>query len=481
MKLTAAMEPSSPPQPMQTEPTNQEEAARMMATLMQNFVNDGGTVPPELLEQYQVLAGKPFEPQLVPMDELPTEPTPMDAQTEQPKKKRRRRKKSHILVEEPAQSEALMDSEAPVGRLVDPEGAEDAAEVAARRRKQFKAIKEWQDEAKIAKDWQNEQLERFQQNKVWDDDTNMLREGVNRINLKESNERVKADIDNHTSSFTANMANWVAIGNSNRFESTLLGRMKFAWWVVMQMNSWVGIMNYSSRDQEIVIKVLEKLKNAPKEQCKESVYGLHIKTITALLQMCEGITVPMYKKEDFDKVLGYKPPTDEESKPLKGVLQPDFGAYGIDSKTGMPRNMKIGEVRMTIAEIWLKHPARMTYARMVFNPRPYWFIGSAAGNELNQWQGFTYTRDDVKDYTDWGCIGLFMNHIRFSWCLTDEEFCHIIAHWAKLFQEPWIKQELCIAVGGLEGSVKTWIFDTIGKLVGNHYCHLQVNALRLTR
>src|SRR5690349_7654731 len=58
-------------------------------------------------------------------------------------------------------------------------------------------------------------------------------------------------------------------------------------------------------------------------------------------------------------------------------------------------------------------------------------------------------------------------------CDTDEEFCFLISHFARVIQEPWVKQHMCLGVSGEQQSGKTLIFVVLGKILGSrHFVHL---------
>lgn len=63
-----------------------------------------------------------------------------------------------------------------------------------------------------------------------------------------------------------------------------------------------------------------------------------------------------------------------------------------------------------------------------------------------------------------------MNYV---WCDTETEFVYLIRKWAQKLQRPWLKQEVCEAVGGDEGTGKTSVFLILGKIIGTHFAHLQ--------
>lgn len=59
------------------------------------------------------------------------------------------------------------------------------------------------------------------------------------------------------------------------------------------------------------------------------------------------------------------------------------------------------------------------------------------------------------------------------WCDNDVEFVYLIKKWAQKLQFPWLKQEICEAVGGDEGTGKTSVFLILGKIIGTHFAHIQ--------
>lgn len=91
---------------------------------------------------------------------------------------------------------------------------------------------------------------------------------------------------------------------------------------------------------------------------------------------------------------------------------------------------------------------------------------------FNLWNGFDYefSKEQVKDYDDWNRIHFVLNHIKYSWCDSEEEFNNVLAWMAMLLQYPWIKLNVCLCIGGNQGSGKSTILNLLGKIIGaDHY------------
>ena len=437
---------SSSAVPMQTEPTSANEAALLMAAMIQDLINQGAQVPPEVLEQYQQLAGVPFQPTV-----------PMQVETQQPQdplQNTRKRKGRAVVAPPPGENED--ENDVPL--------AEQAIE--ARRAAQTKAIQAQQIEASSALEIYQGQKEEFLERKRILEAITHSYVPIYSIDLVESNRRYNEDKEAKLHDLESNMALWTEIGKDYRsFGMDLKGRLSYELQLTNWMNKWVAMLTYSGREQEVAIKIPEKQKWLEN-------YSLFRKPKRDFLSMCEKFKVPTYSKEDLYKVVNYLLPAEGEA-PSK-ALQPHFGVYGLDPQTKLPRKFTISLVERSLGDIWETHELRAKRHSLIFNPTPSYFASAPSPDfYLNQWQGFRWTRDQVKDYTNWDLLTPFMNHIRLTWCYKEEEFKHIIAHWAFMFQKPWMKDELCEVIGGTEGTIKSWVYDAIGFIVGKHYAHLQ--------
>ncbi len=101
---------------------------------------------------------------------------------------------------------------------------------------------------------------------------------------------------------------------------------------------------------------------------------------------------------------------------------------------------------------------------------------------FNMWNGFAFefSKDQVKGYEDWDTISFFLNHIKYTWCDTEAEFTHILGWFGMLFQFPWIKTNICLCIGGGEGSGKSVVFNEVGKIIGTDHFVAIIKASDIT-
>ena len=83
----------------------------------------------------------------------------------------------------------------------------------------------------------------------------------------------------------------------------------------------------------------------------------------------------------------------------------------------------------------------------VFKPIP-----GSIEKSFNTWGGFTWTRNEVKDYKNWKILSKFFLHLRFGWCDSDEQCIRLISRFIGCVQRPWEKQEVLCIVNGGEGT-----------------------------
>jgi hypothetical protein len=273
-------------------------------------------------------------------------------------------------------------------------------------------------------------------------------------------EQLKKDPENTVRNFEDCFRSWMKMNelpqyknNNGRF--TLEGLMCFEVDLVKQMNEWVVLLNTSTtKEATIAMRVLDK----------DGRFAWADKNINAFKLLCSGCKVLTY--DEAHMLMLYHWDVKEDRQQLIPTLALD--------DDGLPRCIDIPVVQVSIADIWLKHYLKAVVNAVTFNPRPPSFKLAAKKNELNTWCGFRYSRDDVLKYRNYDHLRLFFNHIRYTWCENDREYCAVIGCLASIIQFPWQKLETCPAIAGPEGSGKSIVFEALGAIIGpRHYVCVQ--------
>ena len=255
------------------------------------------------------------------------------------------------------------------------------------------------------------------------------------------------------------------------------GREKFLDWAVDQMNQWMAIIACDSRDAEVV--VMYKQKNGKMAFMK--------KTFASLLNLIGHIKV-FHFNEDQKKAVelhgklvnawqhGHaNNPAYGGNQTLLPKLPPKKKAEKGDE--GVIKEVDDLQLELkSLVKLWQQHPKHKVFTETVFNPRP---VGDPKGpgpHQLNLWSGFDITRESVNDlkFRHWQALTPLFNHIRYSWCDTDEQFFYLINWMANLIQRPWDKQGTSIMVKGPPGSGKSMIWLLLCRIIGEaHSAHIQ--------
>lgn len=241
----------------------------------------------------------------------------------------------------------------------------------------------------------------------------------------------------------------------DQFPMTVQGRIMAENAVVKDMNKWVGLLCLSNQTVEVVLRVPDK-----------NSYYFQKKSVPGFQMMLQHAVVTTYNKYDFNRVLHLDLSHKSDITRVSSVVaRNEDGSIKV-----MPRVRP--EIK-SLATIWLEHDLRAIYSQIKFNPRPENFKKSLMSNELNMWAGHRIKRDHILKFTNWCLLTLFMNHLRFTWCNNDLEFCYLLCHFAKVIQHPWIKQHMCLGVNGEQKSGKTLVFLILGSILGDkHFVHL---------
>ena len=111
-----------------------------------------------------------------------------------------------------------------------------------------------------------------------------------------------------------------------------------------------------------------------------------------------------------------------------------------------------------VSGLWISHPARRQYSRVVFDPR------DTNPLHYNLWRGFAVTMDASKS------CDKFLAHIRDNICSGNKEhFDWVMAFLAHMVQRPWEKPGVSLVLRGCEGVGKGFFARVIGELCPQHY------------
>lgn len=145
---------------------------------------------------------------------------------------------------------------------------------------------------------------------------------------------------------------------------------------------------------------------------------------------------------------------------FKTLLQNDY--IWIKDGKGRP-------ARVSVAAIWLSHPARRTYPNGLGL-----FPEGAPPGWYNTWTGFAVEPRE-------GDCSLFLRHIEDVICSRDPYLYDWLLDWcADAVQDPSNPKGTAVVLRGEEGAGKGTIANTLGFLFGSHYRHLIDDAHLLT-
>jgi hypothetical protein len=110
-----------------------------------------------------------------------------------------------------------------------------------------------------------------------------------------------------------------------------------------------------------------------------------------------------------------------------------------------------------VSGLWISHPARRQYSKVVFDPR------DTNPLHYNLWRGFAVTPDASKS------CDKFLAHILENICRGDKELFHwVMAFLAHMVQRPWEKPGVSLVLRGCEGVGKGFFAGVIGELCPQH-------------
>jgi len=201
-------------------------------------------------------------------------------------------------------------------------------------------------------------------------------------------------------------------------------------------------------------------------------HGFEIKTIPlsmikANFENYDIICYDWKKLEDHEEKKKFK-----KRKEELGKFQP-----AIEQSPKKKQASRVRPKRMNLFQLWWNHKDRKNFDGKILNPMPIELDPEIRNPfALNLWRGFAtgFGRDDVLQYTEFNRLSFLFNHLRYVWCANEEEFNFLLGWMATIIQKPWVKQGVCVCVGGKEGTGKTLPFLMLGRIVGHaHFAHCQ--------
>jgi hypothetical protein len=129
--------------------------------------------------------------------------------------------------------------------------------------------------------------------------------------------------------------------------------------------------------------------------------------------------------------------------------------------------VKVGEVWKPATKVWLAHPERRTYDRVVFAPGI-----DVPKSHYNLWSGFSETpiRTDEKPTQQMqDGVGAFLEHMKENICVEDFEFKWLLSFFAHLIQSPGEKPLVALVIRGPKGTGKDSLIDRVGHLISRYY------------
>ena len=142
--------------------------------------------------------------------------------------------------------------------------------------------------------------------------------------------------------------------------------------------------------------------------------------------------------------------------PLQGWNIHDFSTTGDFRSLYANRRVIIGDKSRNAAEIWLKHPERLSYNGVTFDPT------KKSNGYYNLYQGFPV--EAAK-----GDCGLYLEHIRQNICRGDEDLYEYVLDWmADAIQNPGKRPGVALAIRGKQGVGKGVFVNVFASLFGPH-------------
>ncbi|MEM1046468.1 MAG: primase-helicase family protein [Pseudomonadota bacterium] len=154
--------------------------------------------------------------------------------------------------------------------------------------------------------------------------------------------------------------------------------------------------------------------------------------------LCEDDTADLHERVSFMTIQGFT----------------DFYSNWIDYSEGP----KGGLVAIPKTKLWMRDPARRTFAGLEFAPG-----AGARPGYYNYWQGFAVQPKE-------GECRLFLDHLFKVICSSNADHYTFLLQWfAHMIQRPHERIGTAVVLRGGQGAGKTIVGEMIGELLGAHY------------
>jgi len=220
------------------------------------------------------------------------------------------------------------------------------------------------------------------------------------------------------------------------------------------LNTWLSFRKGSSTQKKISYKLFDKWRNEdnPSENKYENWYydGTLVKNMNNECVYYVPSAIIIFINNNIC----------HENKKMDAKTF--FGKYEFDIEEGKKKK------QINPFDIWIKASDRRDVDKIVFNP-----YNNHKKNEFNRWTGFNYENTGLPNMDK---LQYWLNHIKTIWADNDEKTYEYILNWfARIFQTPHKKNNVCLVLHSVEGVGKTMILNMIGKLMGDSYYHSTSN------
>jgi hypothetical protein len=132
------------------------------------------------------------------------------------------------------------------------------------------------------------------------------------------------------------------------------------------------------------------------------------------------------------------------------------------NRTHAAWKMQVGKRSEPVTAMWMEHPSRRTYERIVFAPK-----GDAGSRFYNLWRGFSVEPAASADHP---AVKQWLEHCLQNICQGDARLnAWLVGFFAHMVQRPWEKPLVALVFKGGKGVGKNALVGAVGNLLGGHY------------
>lgn len=115
-------------------------------------------------------------------------------------------------------------------------------------------------------------------------------------------------------------------------------------------------------------------------------------------------------------------------------------------------------------DIWMEHPARRSYAGIVFDPS-----NKAPARFFNHWKGFPVVESAQSSDAEWA-LAAYLRHLDENVCAGNKTLARwLTGYLAHIIQKPWEKPHVALVFRGRKGTGKTILFELLRGILGRHF------------